>query len=247
MESWLALAADEVHLWQAPLDLAPGVLEPLAASLSSEERERATRFRFDIDRTHFIAARGWMRSLLARYIGCSASEVVLTLGPHGKPQLEVGPAWLRFNLSHSNGLAIYAVARDREVGVDVEYINRDVPIEDMARQFSPREREELFAQPESDRLRAAFDCWTRKEAFLKALGTGMTLPPDEFDVSSLGPDVSTEIRHKNGHDDGLVRWSVYSFDSTPGYSAAVAVEGSRCSVPAAAQTLVLADARARER
>lgn len=236
MAPWVAPTADEVHLWQAPLDVAPEVLDRLGAALSREESARATRYRFDVDRTRFIAARGWLRSLLARYTDCAPSEIHVTEGPHGKPRLAMGQASLRFNLSHSNDLAVCAIACEHEVGVDIEHIRQDMPIEDITRQLSPREREELAALPEVDRRRAAFDCWTRKEAYLKAVGAGLSVPLDEFDVPT-GPAFSGFVLLPSGDGGQPERWTLGTFDAGPEYAAAVAVEGN-CSVPAAARSLV---------
>ena len=227
-----------MHLWQAPLDVAADVLDRLGAALSREESARATRYRFDVDRTRYIAARGWLRSLLARYTGCAPSEIHVTEGPHGKPRLDMGQSWLRFNLSHSNDLAIYAIAREREVGVDVERIRNDMPIDDIARQLSPRERADLAALPEVDRPRAAFDCWTRKEAYLKAVGAGLSVPLDEFDVPTSSA-FSGHVLLPSGDGGQPERWTLSTFDAGPEYAAAVAVEGD-CAVPAAARSLALA-------
>ena len=179
MVGWPAPAADEVHLWQSRLDVTSEELTELCATLTESELERSASFRFDRDRARFIAARGQLRTLLARYLDAEVNDIVLSEGPHGKPRLASGPGWLRFNVAHSDAVAVFAVARDREVGVDLEEIRSDFPIDVVARHFySPRERAELAGLPEGDRLRAAFDCWTRKEAYLKALGVGLALPFD---------------------------------------------------------------------
>ena len=232
-----APAPDEVHLWQAPLDLAWDLQGRMAEFLSQEELERSARLRRDLDRARFVAARGWLRMLLARYLDVAASEIVLAAGPHGKPRLALGPESLRFNLAHSDGVAVYAVARDREVGVDVERLRPDFPIDEIARHyFSPQEQADLGALPEADRLRAAFDCWTRKEAYLKAAGVGLTQPLEEFDVT-FRPGESVVLRINTADGDGGGRWTLHAFDAGRDYSAAVAVEGDPCSVPDAAPGL----------
>ncbi len=230
--------ADEVHLWRAELDVAPALLDLLGACLSREETERAARFRTELDRARFVAARGWLRTLLARYLNCGPSEISLAVGPGGKPHLAGGQGWLRFNLAHSDRVAVCAVALDREVGVDLERLRPDFPIDDVARNFySIRERADLAALPRSDRLRAAFDCWTRKEAYLKAVGTGLLRPLDEFDVT-VRPGEPLRLCDRRGFDGR--RWSLHGFDAGEGYSAAVVVEGGGCRVPDVAQPLALA-------
>ncbi|MFI5268721.1 MAG: 4'-phosphopantetheinyl transferase family protein [Chloroflexota bacterium] len=230
-------AAHELHLWRAPLDVDPSLLARLAACLSLGELERSARLRQDLDRTRFIAARGWLRMLLARYLESAASGVKLTEGPHGKPRLASGPGWLRFNLSHSDRIAVYAVARDREVGVDVERLRSVFPIAEVARHYySPRELSDLATLPERNRSRAAFDCWTRKEAYLKALGVGLAEGLAEFDVM-VRPGERVRMHDSWADRAGGRQWSLDSFDAGPGYAAAVAVEGDGCSIPDAASPL----------
>ena len=235
MAGWPAPAVDEVHLWRACLDVASEALARLGATLTEAELERSASFKFDRDRARFVAARGQLRTLLARYLDANARDIVLMEGSHGKPRLAVGPGWLRFNLSHSDGVAVFAVARDREVGVDVEQIRCDLRIDEVARHFySARERADLAGLAEGDRLRAAFDCWARKEAYLKAVGAGMALPLDGFDVTLRpGEPVRLDRHEMNAADPRS--WSLHAFDAGPGYAAAVAVEGPPCRVPRAAR------------
>jgi 4'-phosphopantetheinyl transferase len=232
---WPTPAVDEVHLWQARLDLAPERLARLNAALSEPESERSVRFRFDRHRARFIAARGQLRTLLARYLDARACDITLTEGPHGKPRLAGGMGWLRFNIAHSEDVAVFAITRDREVGVDLEQIRCDLRIDEVARHFySARERADLAGLAEGDRLRAAFDCWTRKEAYLKAVGTGLALPLDGFDVTLRPGEPVRLVRHQVNAADQR-SWSLHAFDAGPGYAAAVAVEGPPCRVPRAAR------------
>jgi 4'-phosphopantetheinyl transferase len=235
LAGWPAPAPDGVHLWRARLDLAPEELARLGATLSEPELERAASLRFDRDRARFIAGRGLLRMLLARYLAAEVSDIALTEGAHGKPRLAGGMGWLRFNLAHSEVVAVFAVTRDREVGVDLERIRCDLRIDEVARHFySARERADLAGLAEGDRLRAAFDCWTRKEAYLKAVGTGLALPLDGFDVTLRpGEPVRLDRHEMNAADPRS--WSLHAFDAGPGYAAAVAVEGPPCTVPRAAR------------
>ena len=230
---------DEVHLWRAPLDVASEAVARLGATLTVAELGRAASFRFDRDRARFVAARGQLRLLLAQYLDANAREIVLMEGSHGKPSLAVGPSWLRFNLSHSDGVAVYAVARDHEVGVDLERIRSDFQFEEVARHYySPRERAHLAGLPEADRLFAAFNCWTRKEAYLKAVGVGIALRLDGCDVG-VHPGETVRLRRRDSGAAASRCWSLHAFDVGPGYAATVAVEGSPRSVPSAARVLEL--------
>ena len=234
---------DEVHLWQAGLDVAPMELAQLSAMLTEAELERSNAFRFEPDRARFIAARGLLRAVLGGYLGAVAGEVALGEGPNGKPRLAGATAPLRFNLSHSDDVVVFAVTWSREVGVDLERIRFDFPVDQVARlYYSPRERADLAGLPVGDRLRAAFECWTRKEAYLKAVGMGLTMPLDGFDVTVCPGEPVRLYRHDSRRSAEQGEWSLHAFDVGPDYAAAVAVEGP-CRVPRAARLFRLASIR----
>ena len=170
------------HVWRAQLDPAPGEVHRLMGMLSKDEHARAERFRFDQDRRRFVVARGVLRSLLALYLGLPPQKVQLTYGASGKPCLPRGV--LRFNLD-AGELGLYAFTSSREVGIDVEHVRQLDDMDQIARRFfSVNEVASLEALPESARPSTAFfNCWTRKEAYVKARGEGLALPLDGFDVS----------------------------------------------------------------
>lgn len=183
------LAAAEVHVWQADLEVSAGMLPELRATLSADELTRAARFHFPRDRDRFTAAHAIVRVILGGYLQASPAALEFSNNEYGKPALagnwRDGP---RFNLSHSGELVVIAIARDREVGVDVEqYVPDRADLTVAEYYFSPAEVARLRALPESVRPRAFFTCWTRKEAYIKALGMGLAIPLDSFDVS-LAPD-----------------------------------------------------------
>jgi 4'-phosphopantetheinyl transferase len=219
----LALGDSEVHVWRASLERGAAALARLAGTLNPDERARADRFHFEQDRKHFLAGRGLLRTILAGYLGREPASLGFRYGPHGKPAL-AGPELLCFNLTHSRGLALLAVTWGRQVGVDVERVDRTVRHEEIAeRFFSAREREALRSLPAELRAEAFFAGWTRKEAYLKAHGGGLSVPLDSFDVS-LGPGepaLLLAIRDAPGE---AGRWSLAALDPEPGYAAAVAVE-----------------------
>jgi 4'-phosphopantetheinyl transferase len=210
--------AREVHLWRAPLDVSPELVARFATTLSDDEHARAARLRRPADRSRYVSARGWLRHLLAGYLDAEPVDLAFTAGEHGKPRLTTtSGSWLRFNLSHSAALVVFAVARDREVGVDVEEIRDDVDVDIDAisrRLFTPGQCQELAASAAEARATAFFAIWTRNEAYLKATGTG--------------------LGHADRDHDRPPGWVLAAFDAGPGFVAAVAVEGDDAEIPAVA-------------
>jgi 4'-phosphopantetheinyl transferase len=221
----LTIAAGGVDLWRASLAVAPEVLGRLRRHLDETERTRAGRFVFEHDANHFIAARGILRELLARYLKCSPAEPEFEYGPRGKPMLRPRSARLRFNLSHSHGMAAYAFACDRELGIDIELIKPDFGGQEIAqRYFSTCEVAELTALPAEERVQAFFLCWTRKEAYIKAVGGGLEIPLKSFSVS-LTPGRPGELRSGDAS-----RWELHSFQPAPDYAGALVAEGEGLSI-----------------
>jgi medium-chain acyl-[acyl-carrier-protein] hydrolase len=218
-----ALTTDEVHVWRVPLEQPTNCLAALRQTLSTDELQRSERFYFEKDRKHFLAGRGILRMLLARYLDRDPAQLAFSYNPQGKPAL-AGPSELAFNLAHSHGLALVAVTRRREVGVDLELIRPEFAGEQVAeRFFSPVEVAALSTLEASRRQEAFFACWTRKEAYLKATGKGLSLALDSFDVSVV-PGEAALLGTR--HDPAAVRrWSMRDLDPGPGYAGAVAAEG----------------------
>ncbi|MCG9892175.1 MAG: 4'-phosphopantetheinyl transferase superfamily protein [Thermosynechococcaceae cyanobacterium MS004] len=185
----LSLTDDEIHLWKAPLSCFTAQLQALAALLSPDEQQRAARFCFDKDRHQYWASRGLLRLILATYLCEQPRALRFIYGPYGKPALDPERhAELRFNLSHSRGLALFAIARRYAVGVDLEFKRPDLQWQQIVEQFfSAQECRTLQQLPAQQQLSAFFDGWTRKEAYLKAKGQGLSLPLNQVEVS-LSPD-----------------------------------------------------------
>jgi 4'-phosphopantetheinyl transferase len=218
----------EVHVWRAGLDLERPRVQRLARTLSPDETARAARFHFEKDRDRFIASHGLLRSILGRYLGVAPGDVKFIQGAYGKPALAEPFAidGIDFNMSHSEAVGLYAFARRRDVGIDVERGRADFATRDVAEKFfSPREVAELFGLPESLQCRAFFNCWTRKEAYIKARGMGLSLPLDQFDVSLL-PGEPAELLHTSGDPTEASRWCLQELNAGAGYAAALAVAGS---------------------
>jgi len=226
------LSLGEVHLWSARLDEALCRQKELERILSREERARAERFRFDRDRVHYVAGLGILRSILGRYLGVEPASVEFRYESNGKPALSgrLGHNPIRFNMSRSKGLALYAFSRDREVGIDVEKME---PMPDMdrivERFFSPREIQDYYRIPVNGRAEAFFRCWTRKEAFLKATGKGLSRPLDTFAVS-IRPDEPPRIVEDREEPSAADRWSVRDLPVEEGYTAALVIEGRQSHI-----------------
>lgn len=218
------------------LDARPEAVRALAGWLSAEERRRADRYHFDRDRRRFIVARARLRQLLARRLMTRPEAVELVYRGNGKPALaqRCGLADWRFNVSHSDEIAVYAFSLGREVGIDVEAI-REVRDADaiVSQFFSGREREAYMALDPDEKTLGFLNCWTRKEALLKALGDGLCQPLDGFDVS-LAPGKPARILRVENTPGGDARWCLDSFSPSPGFVAAVVSERHAPGVAAAA-------------
>jgi 4'-phosphopantetheinyl transferase len=220
-----ALAPGEIHVWRAGLTLTSDEESRRIASLSPDERERAYRFVVARARTQFVAARSTLRAILGRYLGRAPQEVRFVLGPVGKPSLaDVSPS-LYFNLSHSHEVALVAVTPCGEIGVDVEHV-RDMATRDaMAeRFFHPSEVATLQALPPDLRAHGFFNAWTRKEAFLKATGKGITYGIDRVEVT-LAPGDSPLVLGVDGDQTEAAAWSLGVFTPAPQYLGALAMRG----------------------
>jgi len=226
-EDWMACDID-LHVWLVGLEQPAAILQRLAGVLVADELQRAQRFRFELDRQHFIVARGTLRSILSSYLKIPPALVQLSYGLRGKPALAAtcGNGRLRFNVSHSQALALYAVTYDRELGVDIEYMRPLDDAESIATHFfSAREQEALRRLPAHLKHQGFFNCWTRKEAYIKATGEGLYQPLDGFDVS-LTPDEPAELLGVLGKPGEVRRWSIQALQPPAGYAAALAVEGA---------------------
>jgi len=225
------LTDGDIHIWRAPLDMSQAPRSLLAAWLAADESTRAARFHFQQDRDRFIAARGWLRMIAGRYLDMMPTAVDFAYSRYGKPAIRecVETVALRFNLAHAGDLALYAFTLRRDVGIDIEVIDPQFFSEAIARQFfSPREVTALLEFPVSERPHAFFDCWTRKEAFIKAQGMGLSLPLNQFEVS-LEHD-QPALLHTAWDPSEAGRWSLINIDPAPGYSAALAVRDGQYAV-----------------
>ena len=221
------LADDDIHVWRAFLDNEGANAGRLATTLAADELARASRFIFDRDRNHFVSARSILRSILGQYLRRPAASIAFSYAPEGKPQLrlEDADAPIRFNVSHSNGLAVYAVSRNREIGIDVEKIRPDFRGEAIAQRFfSSRELAELRSLLPEQRDEGFFLCWTRKEAYVKARGAGLGIALNSFDVSLI-PGMPERLVSADSN-----RWMLRSFRPADRFVGALVAEGSSLNV-----------------
>ena len=222
-----ALPDHEVHVWRAGLAWSSDCMRRLTDTLSPDEQEKADHFHFDIDRRRQIVARGLLRRLLARVLRTTADRLRFDYSATGKPRLAGDPAEakLEFNVSHSGGLVLIAVTVGRAVGIDVERIRADMAVDRIAAEFfSPRECAALAALPPHLQCDGFFACWTRKEAYIKARGDGLSLPLHQFDVSIL-PGQPARLLETRPDPAEARRWGLQDLYVGPGYKAALAAEG----------------------
>lgn len=218
------LPSEEVHIWRASLERPGHVIDRMRGLLSEDECERADRFIFERDRSRYVVGRALLRELLGRYLQRPPQELTFEYGEFGKPTLRSGP-W--FNLSHSGSLALYAFSSLGEIGVDIEIDEGDFARDRIAeRFFSPAEVKALRALPAEAQPRAFLSCWTRKEAFIKARGDGLSLSLDSFDVT-LAPNSPAALLRTALCSEEPARWGLADLsDSESGYIAAVALRGA---------------------
>ncbi len=227
----VTLLEDEVHVWCVSLKQPASRVHSLARTLSKSEQMRAERFHFERDRRRYIVSQGFLKTILGRYLNMAPEQIGFYHGTRGKPALKEAESTnsekgkLQFNTSHSHELALYAITRNREVGIDLEHI-RPIPDAEqiVERFFSVQERTAFQALPPGQKTEAFFNCWTRKEAFLKARGEGLYQPLHQFTVS-LSPEEPARLLHFEENPKETARWSFQALTPAPSYVAALVVEG----------------------
>jgi 4'-phosphopantetheinyl transferase len=218
------LMEKEVHVWLAPLNV-PTMLSHYQQVLTEEELAQARRFYFEHDRLHWTIARAVLRLLLSHYTGVMPLRIELDKNAYGKPFIAQNVSALRFNLSHSGDFALYAFAWQREVGIDIEYMRDSVAYDELAAHvFSASEQETLRALSPALKHRAFYNAWTRKEAYIKARGLGLSLPLDLFDVSLL-PNEPAVLLASREDEREVSRWSMYTLPTPSDYAGALVAEG----------------------
>lgn len=222
----LALHEGDVHVWKAALDISWEHVSNLATLLSEDEMVRAHRFHFARDQRRFIVARGILRQILGSYTGLPPQSLRLQYGEYGKPALtaDCGGTWLQFNLAHAHERVFYGLTRGMKIGIDLERVRAHFASLQIAeRFFAPAEVATLKTITGKARVDAFFNCWTRKEAYIKAQGTGFSLPLDQFEVSLHPDEPAALLKAVDGQEN--TQWTLAAIETEPGYVAALAVDG----------------------
>src|SRR5712671_3150742 len=216
---------EEVHVWRATLAWPDAAAHRLEQCLSADERDRMGRFRFAKDRRRYLIGRGLLRSLLGHYLDLAPQGLRFETAAAGKPHLASGQGQLQFNLAHSGECVLIAIADGRAVGIDVEEVRDDLDAGEVAAHlFSSDEQRDLETLTGRAKIEAFFECWTRKEAYVKARGEGLSLPLDQFDVS-LRPGEPARLIATRPDPAEAKRWHLSEMEVADGYKAALAVEG----------------------
>jgi 4'-phosphopantetheinyl transferase len=227
LETRIPLLDNEVHLWRVDLATVATAEQKWEQILSADERARAARFHFPWDRQYFTATRALLRTILAGYAAANPNDLVFLYSEKGKPSLSPGPSGtqVEFNVSHSGMVALLVFAQRRALGIDVEQVRENFDYEAIARRFfSEEEQGQLAALTLSERYGGFFRCWTRKEAYVKAQGAGLSLPLHQFDVS-LEPGDANALLSTRPDKTEAANWSLQEVPAGDGYVAALCVQG----------------------
>jgi 4'-phosphopantetheinyl transferase len=225
------LPSNEAHVWLINLDLDPAAIHNLTDYLIPDEQSRAARFKVDNARNQFIASRALLRTVLGKYLHAVPQELTFRLGSHGKPELPDAPK-IHFNLSHTTALAAIAITRAAAVGVDVERVRENVESLQLAdRYFSKQEAEWVRAHSVSKRAAAFFSCWTAKEAYIKAVGGGLSIPLDAFTIipDPAGSELKIEIAAEPA---ATSAWTLRPLQLPAEFRGAVAIHAPNCAIRA---------------
>jgi 4'-phosphopantetheinyl transferase len=215
------LSTLDAHIWTIPTKTSDAVVGRLERILARDEIDRASRFRFGYLRDSFVIARGFLRCLLGQYLNLDPASICFSYGDKGKPVLCSGST-LQFSLTHSNGIAAIALTSGCQIGVDLEHVRRMNDMQQIAdRYFCSEEAAEIMSLSSEERARAFFCCWTRKEAYIKAIGDGLSCPLDSFRVT-VRPNADARLIHIGGNRATAKMWTLQDLNLATGYAAAVA-------------------------
>lgn len=214
----------QMHVWQGHLDIGPEEQKKYMGVLSKDEKEKASKFRFSKDRIAYIASRGMLRVLSGHYLNCPPEDIIFEYEAHGKPGYAHKTS-LKFNVSHSGNMVIIGFLFDQVMGIDIEIIKDDFDVLDIGRNFfSKKEIAALNAIPKAMQHIAFYRCWTRKEAFIKAMGDGLSFPLDLFALS-IDSDTTTSLLETSWDPKEKDQWELYSYIPADQYRAAIAIRG----------------------
>ena len=226
--SEFVLADGNVHVWRASLVPKSDIISEFRALLSTDEIVRADRFHFEKHRVAFTVRRGILRQLLGKYLGRPPVTDTFPSNQYGKPGLpdSYSHSDIHFSISHSAGVGLFAFSRGRDLGVDIEAVRTDIEYCALSeRFFSKLERQTLRSLPPDRQCEAFFACWSRKEAYIKARGMGLSMPLDQFDVT-LAPHDPARLIATRDNPANAASWTMYNIDAGQEYAGALAVEGN---------------------
>ena len=226
------LGPDEAHVWHVNVEEISGNELRLRQLLSADERQRAGRFRFPRDQRRFTVTRAWLRILLAGYLEAEPEALEFETAAHGKPRIAgtYASSLLEFNVSHSDEVALFGLTLGRAIGVDVERVRHDFEVADIAKRFfSVAEQRAFGSLPPAHQHRAFFDCWTRKEAYVTAIGEGLSHPLHQFDVSLLPGEPAALVATRPDAMEAA-RWTMAVPEISKDYAAAVIVEAPHLEI-----------------
>ena len=220
-----------IHIYYIDLIHGFNCIDDLINILSVEEKERANKFYFTKDKNNFIVARSFLRLMLSKYLHELPNEIVFSYNKFGKPFLKkTTKPNLKFNLSHSKSIVALAITSEREVGIDVEFMRDDLEIINMANNFfSEYEKKELLGLNRVNQLEGFYNCWTRKEAFIKGIGKGLSIPLDSFDVE-LDPQKPVRLLKVRSKLNSIKDWQIFDLSIDPEYKCAVAVNSANVKI-----------------
>ncbi|MDA0194648.1 MAG: 4'-phosphopantetheinyl transferase superfamily protein [Bacteroidetes bacterium] len=223
------LTDDIVHVWEVDLNVDPAFLKTCSRTLSPDELERANKYAFEKDHNYFIARRGVLRKLIGHYLNAKPDSIYFNYGPFGKPYL---PKYhdFQFNLAHSNGHALMAFSIKIPLGIDLEFINRNLEFDNIADHFFSRGETKSLKNVSTEQKAISFyNCWTRKEAFIKARGDGLTFPLDKFEVS-IEPNDQKALIGLYHDSENAGDWTIKSLEVEGDFAAALAFKDKNISV-----------------
>lgn len=225
----LELPHHEIHIWLADLDESGSQLDKLVKTLSVDERMRAANYHFERDKKRYLLRRGILRAILGLYLQVEPDRVSFQYSRYGKPALAdtFGDEMLHFSLSHSDNIALYAFTRHCEIGVDIEHLSEVSEKEMIAKRFfSRKEYDSLRSLPEEQKRESFIRGWTCKEAFIKALGEGLSHELDDFEVSMI-PGEPAKLMKVKGDSEEASRWTIQYLKPDPEYVGAFAVKSRK--------------------
>ncbi len=220
----MTIPGNEIHIYRSSLESNAEELKGSELLLSSDELQKAYRYKFEKDRDHYIAGRTRLRNILGKYLNQSPDKIIFSYTEKGKPFIKDSP--VKFNLAHSGDKAVFAFAENLEVGIDIEYMREMPDALQIATRFFSDEEVNEFSKVCEDKIRTAFfNCWTRKEAFIKAVGEGLSYPLKDFTVTLL-PGVEPKIKWIKDKNKELKEWSLINIQTDRNYISSLAVKAS---------------------